>query len=45
MSDLYKEKEDYKTALEYMSEAANIDNSEEYKQKYAQLVKLNRKSK
>ena len=43
MSDLYKEKEDFKTALEYISEAESIDSSEEYKQKYAQLVKLNRR--
>lgn len=45
MSDFYRRKEDYRTALEYISEAESIDNSEEYKQKYAQLVKLNRKNK
>ena len=43
--DYYKEKEDYKTALEYISEAESLDNSNEYKFMYSELVKLNRKIK
>lgn len=45
MSEFYKIKQDYKTALEYISEAESIDNSNEYKFKYSELVKLNRKVK
>ena len=45
MSEFYKEKEDYKTALEYISEAESLDNSNEYKFMYSELVKLNRKIK
>jgi tetratricopeptide (TPR) repeat protein len=44
MSDFYKQKEDYKTALEYITEAESIDNSTEYKLQYAELVKLNRRN-
>lgn len=43
MSEFYKTKQDYKTALEYISEAESIDNSNEYKIMYSELVKLNRK--
>ena len=42
---LRQEKEDYKTALEYISEAESLDNSNEYKFMYSELVKLNRKIK
>lgn len=45
MSDFYKNKGDYKTALEYVSEAETLDNSNEYKFMYSELVKLNRKIK
>lgn len=45
MSDFYKSKQDYKTALEYISEAEKLDNSNEYKFMYSELVKLNRKTK
>ena len=45
MSDFYKKKEDYKTALDYISEAQNLDESSEYKFLYSELVKLNRKVK
>src|SRR5574344_1539335 len=45
MSDFYKEKKDYKTALEYISEAESLDTSNEYKFMYSELVKLNRKAK
>ncbi|MDE6138938.1 MAG: tetratricopeptide repeat protein, partial [Candidatus Gastranaerophilales bacterium] len=43
MSEFYKSKQDYKTALEYISEAVSIDDSNEYKIMYSELVKLNRK--
>ena len=43
MSDFYKTKKDYKTALEYITEAESIDNATEYKLQYAELVKLNRR--
>jgi hypothetical protein len=43
MSDFYKSKQDYKTALEYIAEAESIDDSNEYKLQYAQLAKLNRR--
>ena len=43
MSEFYKAQEDYKTALEYISEAENLDSSNEYKFMYSELVKLNRK--
>ena len=43
MSKFYKSKQDYKTALEYMSEAVSIEDSIEYKVMYSELVKLNRK--
>ena len=43
MSKFYKLKQDYKTALEYMSEAVSIEDSIEYKVMYSELVKLNRK--
>lgn len=45
MSEFYKSKKDYKTALEYIAEAESIDDSAEYKMMYSELVKLNRKSK
>ena len=45
MSEFYKNKGDYKTALEYVSEAETLDNSNEYKFMYSELVKLNRKNK
>lgn len=45
MSEFYKAQEDYKTALEYISEAENLDSSNEYKFMYSELVKLNRKKK
>lgn len=45
MSDIYKSKQDYKTALEYIAEAQSLDNSNEYKFIYSELVKLNRKNK
>jgi tetratricopeptide (TPR) repeat protein len=45
MSEFYKSKKDYKTALEYIAEAESIDDSNEYKILYSELVKLNRKSK
>lgn len=45
MSEFYKSKQDYKTALEYIAEAESIDDSTEYKIMYSELVKLNRKSK
>ena len=43
MSDFYKFKKDYRSALEYISEAQGLDDSNEYKFKYAELVKLNHK--
>ena len=43
MSEFYQAKEDYKSALDYMSEAQNLDESNEYKFRYSQLVKLSRK--
>ena len=43
MSEFYKRKKDYKTALEYISEAESLNNSNEYKFMYSELVKLNRK--
>ena len=42
MSDFYKQKQDYKTALEYISEAESLDNTNQYKHQYSELVKLNR---
>ena len=45
MSEIYKAKGDYKTALEYIAEAQSIDDSSEYKFLYSELVKLNRKHK
>lgn len=43
MSEFYQLKQDYKTALEYISEAQSLDDSNEYKFLYSELVKLNRK--
>ena len=43
MSEFYKSKQDYKSALEYISEAESLDNSNKYKFMYSELVKLNRK--
>ena len=43
MSEFYKAKKDYKTALEYIAEAESIDDSNEYKYMYSELVKLSRK--
>ena len=40
MSDFYKEQKDYKTALEYISEAESLDNSNQYKFQYSELAKL-----
>ena len=45
MSEFYKAKGDYKTALEYIVEAESLDDSAECKIMYSELVKLNRKSK
>ena len=44
MSEIYKAKEDYKAALEYIKEAESITNSEEYRIMYKELASLNRKS-
>ena len=44
MSEIYKNQKDYKTALEYISEAQSLDDSNEYKFMYSELVKLNRKN-
>ena len=43
MSEFYQEQKDYKTALEYLSEASSLDDTNEYKYKYSELVKLNHK--
>lgn len=43
MCELYQLKKDYKTALEYITEAENINPSNEYKYIYSELVKINRK--
>ena len=43
MSNIYKAKNDIKTALEYISEATDINNSTEYKIMYQELASLNRK--
>ena len=43
MSDLYAQQEDYKSAIEYMSEASNLDKTNEYKYRYSQLVSKHRK--
>ena len=45
MSRIYKEKEDYKTALEYIKEAESISGNTEYKIMYKELASLNRKKK
>ena len=45
MSEFYKEKQDYKTALEYIAEAESLDESNEYKIMYSELLKLSRKNK
>ena len=45
MCELYQLKKDYKTALEYITEAENINPSNEYKYIYSELVKINRKIK
>ena len=45
MSEIYKEKEDYKTALEYIKEAESISGDTEYKIMYKELASLNRKIK
>lgn len=45
MCELYQLKKDYKTALEYITEAENINPSNEYKYIYSELVKINRKLK
>ena len=42
MSEFYLKQKDYKTALDYISEASSLDNTNEYKYKYSELVKLNR---
>lgn len=44
MSELYTEKEDYKTALDYMSEAEKLDGTSKYKIKYSELAKQSRKN-
>lgn len=44
MSKIYKAKGDIKAALEYISEAGNIDDSTEYKLIYKELAELKRKS-
>lgn len=43
MSNIYKAINDVKTALDYISEATDIDNSTEYKIMYQELATLNRK--
>ena len=43
MAEFYAAKQEYKTALDYISEAQSLDDSNEYKYLYSQLVKLNRK--
>ena len=45
MSDIYKAKEDFKTALDYIKEAESISENTEYKLKYKELASLNRKIK
>ena len=45
MCEFYQLKKDYKTALEYITEAENINPSNEYKYIYSELVKINRKNK
>ena len=45
MSDIYKAKEDFKTALDYIKEAESISENTEYKLKYKELAALNRKIK
>ena len=42
MSEIYRLKEDYQTALDYINEAESISHSTEYKLMYKELVKLNR---
>ena len=44
MAGIYKAKEDFKSALEYIKEAESIDNSTEYKILYKELATLNRKN-
>ena len=44
MAEIYKAKEDFKSALEYIKEAESIDNSTEYKILYKELATLNRKN-
>ncbi len=44
MSNIYKAKNDIKTALEYISEAESINHSTEYKILYRELAQLNKKS-
>ena len=41
---LYQQKEDYRTAFEYISEAESIDNKEEYRIMYKELAKLANKN-
>ena len=43
MSEFYKEKEDYRSALEYISEAEKLEPVNEYKSRYSELAKLCRK--
>lgn len=45
MCEYYQLKHDYKTALDYITEAENINPSNEYKYIYSELVKINRKNK
>ena len=45
MSEIYKAKEDYKTAIEYIKEAENISGNTEYKIMYSELAAINRKNK
>ena len=45
MSEIYKAKEDYKTALDYIKEAESISGANEYKLIYKDLASICRKLK
>ena len=44
MSEIYKSKEDFKSALEYIKEAESISPTTEYQMMYKELASLNRKN-
>ena len=44
MAEIYKAKEDYKSAFEYIKEAESINGSVEYKILYKELASLSRKN-